>query len=170
MKEITPSSSVPDWLTRFAAALKNGDAAGAAALFADDGYWRDLVSFTWNIITLEGRPAITDMLRARLGDVQPDGFMPGDRDGWFTFETARGRGTGHVRLKDGKAFTLLTALMELKGFEEKSGPSRELGVQHGAIRNRVTWTDRRQADANELGYGRQPFVLVIGGGQGGPGP
>ena len=169
MKETTPSSAVSDWLARFAAALKKGDAAGAAALFADDGYWRDLVSFTWNIVTLEGRAAIADMLTARLGDVRPDGFVAGDREGWFTFETARGRGTGHVRLKDAKASTLFTALMELKGFEELKGATRESGVQHGAIQNRITWTDRRQADANELGYGRQPYVLVIGGGQGGIG-
>ncbi len=27
----------------------------AAAMFADESYWRDLVSFTWNIKTLEGR-------------------------------------------------------------------------------------------------------------------
>ncbi|MGQ0581197.1 MAG: FAD-dependent oxidoreductase [Reyranella sp.] len=169
MKETTASSAVSDWLARFAAALKNSDVAGTAALFADDGYWRDLVSFTWNIVTLEGHQAIADMLTARLRDVQPDGFVPGDRDGWFTFETARGRGTGHVRLKDGKASTLFTALMELKGFEELKGATRESGVQHGAIQNRVTWTDRRQADADEIGYGRQPYVLVIGGGQGGIG-
>ena len=174
MNETTLSSStsgrsMSDWLARFAAALKRGDAAGAAALFTDDGYWRDLVSFTWNIVTLERRPAIADMLMARLGEVRPDSFRAGDRDGWFTFETALGHGTGHVRLKDGKASTLFTALMELKGFEEKSGPSRESGVQHGAIRNRVTWTDRRRTDAAEFGYARQPFVLVIGGGQGGIG-
>ena len=47
---------------------------------------------------------------------------------------------------NGKAVTLLTSMTELKGFEEKAGPTRESGVQHGAIRNRVTWTDRRQAD------------------------
>ncbi|MDP1752157.1 MAG: nuclear transport factor 2 family protein, partial [Reyranella sp.] len=164
MKETAPSSSTSDWLARFGAALKRGDAAGTAALFTDDGYWRDLVSFTWNIVTLEGRPAIVDMLAARLGEVRPDSFRAGDRDGWFTFETALGRGTGHVRLKDGKAFTLFTALMELKGFEEKSGETRESGVQHGAIRNRETWTDRRRSDAAEFGYARQPFVLVIGGG------
>ena len=174
MKETTPSSStsgrsMSDWLARFAEALKQGDAAGTAALFADDGYWRDLVSFTWNIVTLEGRPAIAGMLTARLAEVRPDSFRAGDRDGWFTFETALGRGTGNVRLKDGKAFTLFTALMELKGFEEKSGETRESGVQHGAIRNRVTWTDRRQANTAEFGYTRQPFVLVIGGGQGGIG-
>ena len=169
MKAKTPSSSTVDWLASFAASLKRGDAAATAALFADDGYWRDLVSFTWNIVTLEGRAAIAEMLTARLAEVRPESFQAGDREGWFTFETALGRGTGHLRLKGGKAATLFTALMELKGFEEKSGPSREAGVQHGATPNRVTWTDRRQANAAEFGYTRQPFVLVIGGGQGGIG-
>ena len=34
----------------------------AAALFADDSYWRDLVMFTWNLRTMEGRDQIRDML------------------------------------------------------------------------------------------------------------
>ena len=169
MKRTDHAAATADWLASFAATLKRGDAAGAAALFAADGYWRDLVSFTWNIVTLEGRSAIADMLAARLSEVRPDSFRAGDRDGWFSFETALGQGTGHVRLKDGEALTLFTALMELKGFEEKAGETRELGVEHGAIRNRVTWTDRRQSNAAEFGYTRQPFVLVIGGGQGGIG-
>ena len=167
MKANTPSSATADWLASFAASLTRGDAAATAALFTEDGYWRDLVSFTWNIVTLEGRAAIAEMLAARLADVRPESFRAGAREGWFTFETAQGRGTGHVRLKDGKAWTFFTALMELKGFEEKKGPSREHGTQHGAFRDRVTWTDRRKADAKELGYDRQPYVLVIGGGQGG---
>ena len=136
MKANASSSATADWLARFAATLKQGDAAGTAALFSDGSYWRDLVAFTWNIVTLEGRAAIADMLTARLSAVRPESFRAGDRDGWFTFETALGRGTGHLRLKDEKASTLFTALMELKGFEEKSGPTREAGVQHGAIRNR----------------------------------
>jgi len=158
-----------EWLAEFASALKRSDIEGVASLFAEECYWRDLVAFTWNIATLESRSAIADMLRARLADVRPGSFKAGERSGWFTFETALGRGTGHVRLKDGKAWTLLTALNELKGFEEKRGSSREIGTEHGAIQNRVTWTDRRQADASELGYGRQPFVLIVGGGQGGIG-
>ena len=167
MKANTPSSAAADWLASFAESLKRGDAVATAALFAKDGYWRDLLSFTWNIVTLEGRPAIAEMLAARLAEVRPESFLAGDREGWFTFETAQGRGTGHVRLKDGKAWTFFTALMELKGFEEKKGPTREHGTQHGAFKDRVTWTDRRKADARELGYERQPYVLVIGGGQGG---
>ena len=44
---------------------------------------------------------------------------------WIAFETAVGRGSGLLRLveEDGedRAFTLLTALYELKGFEEPRG-------------------------------------------------
>ena len=158
-----------EWLAEFASALKRSDTDAATALFADECYWRDLVAFTWNIVTLESRTAIADMLKTRLSDVKPDSFQLAGRPGWFTFETSQGRGKGHIRLKDGKAWTFFTALMELKGFEEKKGPSREHGTQHGAFKDRVTWTDRRRADAKELGYDRQPYVLVIGGGQGGIG-
>ncbi len=158
-----------EWLAEFASALKRSDIEEATGLFSDECYWRDLVAFTWNIVTLESRSAIADMLKARLADLRPDSFKATDRKGWFTFETSVGRGTGHLRLKDGKAWTLFTALMELKGFEEKQGATRPLGTRHGAVRGRVTWTDQRRADAAELGYARQPFVLIVGGGQGGLG-
>ncbi|MBS0220197.1 MAG: NAD(P)/FAD-dependent oxidoreductase [Proteobacteria bacterium] len=162
------SVAISHWLERFAEAVDRSDSAEAAALFAETSYWRDLVAFTWNIVTFENRNAIADMLKARLGDVRPRSFAVEGGDGWFTFETEVGRGRGHLRLKDGKAWTFFTALTELKGFEEKAGFTRELGAEHGAIRNRVTWTDRRHADAG-LGLVRQPFVLIVGGGQGGMG-
>ena len=37
-----------------------------------------------------------------------------------------------------------------QGFEEKAGVTRETGVEHGAIRDRRTWTDHR----NEAGGAR----------------
>ena len=61
------SAAVSAWLSKFEAALSKSDAKAAAALFADECYWRDLVSFTWNIITLEGRAAIEAMLKETLG-------------------------------------------------------------------------------------------------------
>jgi putative flavoprotein involved in K+ transport len=158
-----------DWLAEFASALNRGGAEAAADLFHETSYWRDLIAFTWNIVTFESRSAIADMLKATLSDVRPDAFKADGAEGWFTFETSVGRGRGHVKIRDGKAFTLFTALMELKGFEEKSGETRETGVEHGAIRDRRTWTDRRREDAAELGVTRHPFVLVVGGGQGGIG-
>ncbi|MBS0538149.1 MAG: NAD(P)/FAD-dependent oxidoreductase, partial [Proteobacteria bacterium] len=158
-----------DWLKAFAAELKRADIDGVTALLAENCHWRDLVAFTWNIVTFESRSAISGMLKARLSDVRPDTFEVDGDDGWFTFETAVGRGRGHVRLRDGKATTVFTALTELKGFEEKAGPRREAGTQHGAFPNRVTWSDRRRENAETFGYARQPYVLIVGGGQGGIG-
>jgi putative flavoprotein involved in K+ transport len=173
----TDTERLTAWLADFEAALQRCDAAGAASLFHEDSYWRDLVSFTWNIKTMEGREAVCNMLEARLAETQPslwelDG-EPTETDGvleaWLTFETALGRGIGHVRLRDGRAWTLLTALQELKGFEEQQGATRPLGVALGAVKNRVTWKQRREREAAELGYSTQPYVLIVGGGQGGLG-
>ena len=66
-------------------------------------------------------------------------------EAWIGFETAVGRGSGHLRLRDGKAWTLLTTLYELRGFEEPKGPGRPRGVEHGAERDRLSWLERRGA-------------------------
>ena len=58
--------SVEQWIKTFDEALVAGDSAAAADLFADDGYWRDLVAFTWNIKTVEGPAGVQDMLDATL--------------------------------------------------------------------------------------------------------
>jgi len=168
-------SATDEWLTAFQTALTERDVDAAAALFADESYWRDIVSFTWNITTVEGPAGVADLLRATLDDVDPAGFRvteePAEADGvstaWIAFETRAGRGSGLLRLVGGKAFTLLTTLDELKGFEEPINDRRPNGVRHGAFRDRVTWAESRAREATELGYTVQPEVLIIGGGQGG---
>ena len=45
------------WMSAFGAALERGDIDAAARLFDDECYWRDIVAFTWNIKTMEGRSA-----------------------------------------------------------------------------------------------------------------
>ena len=154
------------WLEKFAAALAKGDLDGAAGLFEPGGFWRDLVAFTWTIKTFEGRGEIKALLAATLAGTNPGNFSFRG-DGWFTFETAAGRGIGHLRLREGRAWTLLTTLQELKGFEEKAGRTRELGVEHGVINERKTWLERKQQRIEELGFTTQPYVLIVGGGQGG---
>ncbi|HMN84943.1 MAG TPA: NAD(P)/FAD-dependent oxidoreductase [Bauldia sp.] len=163
------------WLAGLDAALARGDIDGALAGFADACFWRDLVSFTWNIKTLEGKAEIAAMLRATLPAVRPSGWRvesasvtdDGTVEAWIAFETALARGVGHLRLKDRRATTLLTTMTELKGFEEKRGPTRETGVVHGAVRNRRTWLERKAEEEAALGTLRQPHVVIIGGGQGG---
>ena len=127
-----PSAQAEAWLDGFDRALSAGDARSATAMFTDDGLWRDLVSFTWNITTAEGHEQIQEMLTATLPRVQPKGWSlaepateaGGIVEAWIDFETAQARGHGHLRLREGKAWTLLTTMVELKGFEEPSGPRR----------------------------------------------
>jgi putative flavoprotein involved in K+ transport len=174
---------VDRWLGEFEAALSARDVERAAGMFATASFWRDLVAFSWNIKTVEGPAGVADLLTATLESTDPRGFATEEpataEDGvttaWLTFETAVGRGRGLLRLveeagPDGRserAWTLLTTLYELKGHEEPRGTHRPLGAQHGASRQRVTWLEQRQQEAQSLGSTTQPYVLVVGGGQGG---
>lgn len=63
----------------------------------------------------------------------------------------------------------MTALDELKGYEENRGHRRPRGADHGAVRNRLSWKETLDRQAQEMGRSEQPFVLVVGGGQGGIG-
>jgi putative flavoprotein involved in K+ transport len=176
----TPTERATNWLSAFSSALARNDAAGAAALFETDSHWRDLVAFSWNIKTVEGRAAIEEMLKATLGATKPSNWkIDGDaseKDGvteaWLDFETAVARGRGHVRLRGdpngvGRAWTLLTTAQELKGFEEKKGRRRWNGAEHGVHPGRKTWLELKQEDEATLGYSKQPYVVIVGGGQGG---
>src|SRR4051812_16337274 len=171
----TPTTQAQSWLDTFGEALARGDASAAASLFEEDCYWRDLVSFTWNIKTAEGREAVRGMLEATLAATRPSNWrIEGDAseaggvtEAWFTFETAAARGKGLLRLKGDRCWTLLTTMVELKGFEEARGASREHGVEHGVFPGRKSWAELRAQEAAELGNTEQPYALVVGGGQGG---
>lgn len=172
---MSPTQTVANWLSDFNGALEKNDVETAVSLFADDCYWRDLVSFTWNIKTLEGQGQIADMLTARLNDVKPSNWhidgeaneADGVVDAWINFETDVSCGRGHIRMLDGKCWTLLTSMTSLKGHEEPAGPSRPMGVEHGVFKDRKNWLERKQQEEAELGYSKQPYCVIIGGGQGG---
>jgi putative flavoprotein involved in K+ transport len=171
----TPTATISSWLADFGTAVSGGDFGRATSMFGDDSYWRDLVSFTWNLKTAEGPQQIQAMLEATMPGAKPSNFViqgegseaNGVTEGWFTFETATGRGRGHLRLIGGKAWTLLTTLQELKGYEEKKRDKRPKGVEHGAYKDRKSWLEARQDEERTLGFSEQPYVVVIGGGQAG---
>ncbi len=176
MTEPSPTDLAARWLRDLDDALTRGRADAAAALFVEDGLWRDLTAFTWTLRTMEGRAAIADMLRATLARVRPTGWTldgeptaaGGTVEAWLRFETAVGRGRAVLRLRDGRAWTLMTMLAELKGHEEAAGPRRPRGVEHGAYgAGRPTWLEAREAWRAALGRTVQPEVLIVGGGQGG---
>jgi putative flavoprotein involved in K+ transport len=177
MQPSQATARVTAWLTEFGDALAAGDAAAAAALFTPDCFWRDLIALTWNIRTFEGPAEIASLLAATLSSAQPcrfkieDGEEPAESQGlteaWIEFETATGRGHGQLRLRDGRCWTLLTTVYELKGHEERRGPNRPQGVEHRASRGRTSWREDREAETARLGASEQPYVLIVGGGQAG---
>ncbi len=177
MSESNPTEQLTAWLAELDKALAGGDTEAAANMFEEEGMWRDLVPFTWNIKTMEDRGEIREMLESQLAQVKPSNWQlegeashaDGITEGWITFETGVARGKGHVRLRGDQAWTLLTTMVELKGHEEKKGPTRENGVEHGADTDRKTWLERKTQEEAELGYSRQPYCVIIGGGQGGIG-
>ena len=177
MLDKTPTARVETLLARFDQALQAGKVEEAITLFAAECYWRDLVAFTWNIKTMEGRDEVQDMLAQRLADVKPGNWRVADdevateaggvTEAWIAFETEVARGYGLIRLKDDLIWTLLTTMVELKGHEEKAGFTRPLGAMHGVNPGAKTWKEEREDEAATLGIETQPYVVIIGGGQGG---
>ena len=173
-----PQTRVDAWLSGFEDALRARDVDRAAGMFAATSFWRDLIAFSWNLTTVENPAGVAELLDATLEHTDPGGFVtsepPDETEGvttaWIEFETAVGRGRGLLRLvdEDGpKAWTLLTTLHELKGHEEPRRQRRPMGARHGATKERTTWLEQRQHEAQSLGSTTQPYVLVVGGGQGG---
>ena len=172
------------WLDRFAKALTADDAKAAAALFIDNGLWRDILAFTWTIETMAGRAAIAARIAetaARTQAVKID--IPATRtpprwvtragtqcvEALFAFETALGRCNGVLRLvPDGqalRAWTLITTMEELKGHEEafkRRAADNEAGLRDYGGPN---WLDRRKAAARYDDH--EPTVVVVGAGQAG---
>ena len=175
------------WLADFGRAVSGPDASAVARLFRGDSHWRDLLALSWDVMTVSGAGGIAEALRLHARDARPSGFAT-DRgrtpprivarsgtesiEAIFAFATAWGPAEGVVRLiregegRDGvKAWTLLTALRDIEGFEETVGRARPTGEAYSREFSGPNWRDRRQDAAAYAG--RDPAVLVVGGGQAG---
>ncbi|WP_143279323.1 flavin-containing monooxygenase [Bradyrhizobium ottawaense] len=181
------SACAQAWLDEFERALGRPDPATLDRLFLADSFWRDVLALSWNLQTIAGREMIAQALAALAPEAAPTSFRIAPNrapprwvtragtntiEAIFTFETATGRGSGILRLipdkTDGdrlKAWTLLTALDELKGFEEQLGTSRTRGQAYSRDFRGPNWLDLRNASRDYAD--RDPAALVVGGGQAG---
>ncbi|WP_027514173.1 NAD(P)/FAD-dependent oxidoreductase [Bradyrhizobium sp. WSM1417] len=181
------AASAQAWLDEFERTLDAPHDAGLDRLLLADSYWRDALALSWNLQTIAGGDSIKRELTTLAAKVAPGSFKIAPNrapprwvtragtntiEAIFHFETALGRGSGIVRLvpdaTDGdrlKAWTLLTALDELKGFEEQLGTSRPRGQAYSRDFRGPNWLDLRNAARDYAD--RDPAVLVVGGGQAG---
>lgn len=181
------AASAQGWLDEFERTLDTPDPAALDRLLLSDSFWRDVLALSWNLQTLAGRDTIAQELTMLAPKAAPANFEIAPNraaprwvtragtntiEAIFSFETAIGRGSGIVRLvpdaADGdrlKAWTLLTALDELKGFEEQLGTSRPRSQAYSRDFRGPNWLDLRNASRDYSD--RDPAVLVVGGGQAG---
>lgn len=184
-KDIAVSAQA--WLDEFERVLSQPDDEALECLFVGECFWRDVLALSWNLQTIAGRNDVARELSTLAPKAAPNNFKiapnhapprwvtragTNNIEAIFKFETAIGRGSGIVRLVpdavDGnrlKAWTLLTALDELKGFEEQLGTSRPRGQAYSRDFRGPNWLDLRNASRDYSD--RDPTVLVVGGGQAG---
>ena len=133
--------SAQAWLSLFTKVVAAGDAGDIAKLFEPSGFWRDYLAFGGTLQTLEGHKSIGDF-GARKGPAAALSNVvfegaPGASEGFFRFSVSTGQGRGYVRMAGEVCETVFTQLDDLKDSQ-------------GHTSNPYT-----------------PFVLVVGGGQGG---
>lgn len=186
------TQAVQNWLDAFSTAIQTETASALEPLFDGSAYWRNLLALGWNIETVAGASSIATRLfavieKSGLHNLRLDESATSPRrviragkqtlEAFILFETKTGRGQGVVRLTlfesatdstaeaHPKAWTLLTALHEIKGFEESTGANRPTGQVQSRDFRGPNWLDRRKETV--AFQNREPAVLVVGAGQAG---
>lgn len=166
------------WFEDFGLAIHAHDAHRVSTLFIADSFWRDILSFTWDVRTFSGAEItqfLVDRLRltnATAFTLRDDAYLVLQRPypdlTWITFmfdfETDVGFASGIARIVptssgQWKAYCMFTNLEGLKGYPEMLGPLRNQAPNHGK------WEVDRKREAEFLDA--DPVVLVIGAGQSG---
>ncbi|KAG2039230.1 FAD/NAD(P)-binding domain-containing protein [Suillus americanus] len=181
-----------DWLKSLEIASSTGDAMSFVSHFVADGWFRDLLCFSWDHRTLSGLEKICGFLsevvdgksrleRSSLRDFKIDNHtinapspfkLPGSQgiegvQGAFTFSITNpaALGRGFFRLTqdaDGK-WKALTLFINM---EDLVGYEESFADQHGLYEGRtITWEE--DVDAKFRAIEADPTVLIVGGGQSG---
>ena len=178
-------SAFEAWLGDLRDVFESGSVDAIDGILRPDGFWKDMLAFSWRYRTLSGIEAIRQALRESIDRVRPSDVRPAAGrtpprlvrrsatdviEGYFDFETSIGHGTGFARLTfdlDGnaKAWFLLTTLQEIRGFEERRGIRRPSGLDYSMNFAGPNWLDKRVEHQRYVD--RDPEVLIVGGGQSG---
>lgn len=175
------------WLNNWTQALGSSDIDALKRLWITDSHWRDVLGLHWNLQTTSGCVEISETLIRRALVINPRkwsvrtgplGIQKTQRAGRdvieciLDFETDVGPCEAVLRLvvdaaENGtlKAWSLMTALVEIKGHEEKFKNKRHKSNMVGRSFIGPNWLERREESIRF--DDRDPAVLVVGSGQAG---
>ena len=184
---VSLEDQVTRWLLLFEQAVSSASSDTLRELVHEDCHWRDLLAVTWQVKTVSGLRNILALIQSFTPDTRPYGFqITQDHaapravaragveviEAIFCFETRVGRCFGVIRLTPPtsntdqlKAWSLLTKLEEIKGFEEQLDRNRPSGESYSRDFKGPNWRDLRDIDVRY--EERSPAVVVIGAGQAG---
>jgi len=172
------------WLHAFQSVVNAGDGR-VSDLFCSDGWWRDILAFTWTIVTFTGKERIdvgsSDALaqwtlkpfRCEMGELTcqfSTNYAEPTIQASFTFGLGEGRGRGRGLLRllasttDSEiptAWALLTVLEDIDPQERRPSSARPDARIFGG----PNWLDRRERARSYVHH--DPTVLIVGGGQAG---
>ena len=184
-----------NWIALFNLHLKTAfkSSKSGSDLFLEHSFWRDALALTWSLDTMTGSRTIVDLLSEKgaqvgLSDIALDKTASPPQwviragtdaiEAFFKFETKAAIGRGIMRLcpttepaeagntdQQWRAWTLFTAIDQLKGCEEKLDRNRPTGSSYSRDFRGPNWLDKRLAEQKY--EDRDPTVLVVGGGQAG---
>lgn len=179
-EHVSAAQIAQEWLGQFAAAIVANSPEALAALMTDDAYWRDILALSWDIRTSSGNAVASDALASFAHSHKPNAFvldvgsvqliqrydMAPSIEALFDFETNTGLCRGHFRLRrlEGgwAAWTLFTALDDLKGHEAKAGKLRPTFTESTGDRSRKWMTAAEHSIHYET---NEPDTVIIGGAQ-----
>ncbi|XRM47511.1 hypothetical protein ABZX51_010482 [Aspergillus tubingensis] len=175
-EQLNAAKITDDWLASFSKSLSTGQPDAIQAHFLEkESWWRDFVSFSWDIACHNGSQAISSYLASSTSGFsdpkldQPGALQPhlADLGGMrfiqagFGFTTKAGKGRGVLRLAnvgpdEWKAWTVFTVLERLNGQDElEAERAKAAEVQSSGSEPQSTNED---SDLQ---------VLVVGAGQSG---
>jgi hypothetical protein len=178
--EETARETTEAWIKAFGAALSRGDERALSGLLAEDGHWRNLFGLSWQFATFSGNDVLArELLRcaceagAESFRIDPSPLPPRRSvmagreviEAIFSFNTTNGPRYGALRLlpaADGlaRAWTISTSLDFDRICDER--------VRHAAPTSQMRdfaapdWIEQREASSTY--DGRDPDVLIVGGG------
>lgn len=175
-------AAAQDWIAAFTELVTTRDTAAVDRLFIPQGFWRDVLAFTWDIRSAIGADGIRDLVDSHIADSgvnsvvltsDPHMVDGGPTGTWLqaelTLDGENGSGRGLLRLVPaGSTWAAMSLITQLTSVGDRprlrtQWSDRGNTLWTTAEKGRQNWVDSK--DPERPFATTEPAVLVVGAGQ-----